>query len=125
MPGLIRDLHTSITAGRDVADLLTLATWLHTQATIPWLSITAAPVDLRWQALMLARHAAGDRDTATPAGLVAAAGARVGLAAGAFDLAQAAIDTVTVPTNTPQGMQLAGFLALRRSIIAAAGWPAG
>jgi transcriptional regulator with XRE-family HTH domain len=120
LPSLIRDLHTTIAAGRDVAELLSLAAWLHTQATVPWLSITEAPIDLRWQALMLARHAAGDRDTAAPAGLVAAASARVGLAAGAFDLAQAALDAVTVPTNTRERMQLAGFLSLRRSIVAAA-----
>ncbi len=120
LPGLIRDLHTSIAAGRDVAELLSLAAWLHTQATVSWLSITDAPVDLRSHALMLARHAAGDRDTAISAGLVAAASARVGLAAGAFDLANAALDAVTVPTNTPETMQLSGFLALRRSVIAAA-----
>jgi hypothetical protein len=51
-------------------------------------------------------------------GLVAAAIARVGLAAGAFDLAQAALDAVTVPTTTAEMMQLAGFLALRRSVVA-------
>jgi hypothetical protein len=57
------DLHTTIAAERDVAELLSLAAWLHTQATVPWLSITNAPIDLRWQALTLARHAVGDRDT--------------------------------------------------------------
>jgi transcriptional regulator with XRE-family HTH domain len=120
LPSLIRDLHTTLAAGRDVAELLLLAAWLHSQATVSWLSITGAPVDLRSHALVLARHAAEDRDTAASAGLVAAASARVGLAAGAFDLANAAIDAVTVPTRTPEGMQLAGFLALRRSVIAAA-----
>lgn len=120
LPGLIRDLHTTLAAGRDTAELLSLTAWLHTQATVSWLSITEAPVDLRSHALMLARQAAGDRDTAASAGLVAAASARVGLAAGAFDLANAALDAVTVPTNTPQTMQLAGFLALRRSVVAAA-----
>lgn len=120
LPGLIGDLHITIAAGRDVAELLFLTAWLHTQATVPWLSITDAPVDLRSQALMLARHAAGDHDTAVPAGLVAAASARVGLAAGAFDLAQAALDAVTVPTNSSETMQLAGFLGLRRSVVAAA-----
>ncbi|HEX6401772.1 MAG TPA: helix-turn-helix transcriptional regulator [Pseudonocardiaceae bacterium] len=120
LPGLIRDLHTSLAAGRDVAEMLSLTAWLHTQATVSWLSITDAPVDLRSHALMLARHAGGDRDTAVSAGLVAAASARVGLAAGAFDLANAALDAVTVPTNTPETMQLSGFLALRRSVVAAA-----
>jgi transcriptional regulator with XRE-family HTH domain len=120
LPALIRDLHTTIAAGRDVVELLPLAAWLHTQATVPWLSLTDAPLDLRSQAVALARHAAEDREASTPMGLVAAAGARVGLAAGAFDLAQAGLDAVTVPTNTPETMQLAGFLALRQSVVAAA-----
>jgi transcriptional regulator with XRE-family HTH domain len=120
LPDLIGDLHTTIAAGRDVAELLSLVVWLHTQATVPWLSIAGAPVDLRWQALLVARHAAGERDAATPAGLVAAASARVALAARAFDLALAELDAVTVPMDTPETMQLAGFLALRRSVVAAA-----
>lgn len=64
LPGLIRDLHASIAAGRDVAELLGLSAWLHTQATVPWLSLSAAPVDLRGQAVMLARQAAHERGTA-------------------------------------------------------------
>ncbi|MGH3795486.1 MAG: helix-turn-helix domain-containing protein [Pseudonocardiaceae bacterium] len=120
LPGLIRDLHTSIAAGRNVAELLELSAWLHTQATVPWLSLSAAPVDLRGQAVMLARHAAHERNTASPMGLVAAAGARVALAKGAFGIAEAGLDAVTVPTNTPETMQLAGLLALRRSLVAAA-----
>ena len=38
---------------------------------------------------------------------------------GEFDLARAGFDAVSVPTNTPESMQLAGFLALRQSRIAA------
>lgn len=52
LPGLIRDLHASIAASRDVAELLGLSAWLHTQATVAWLSLSAAPVDLRGQAVM-------------------------------------------------------------------------
>ncbi len=37
LPVLIRDLHTTVAAGRDVAELLDLAALLHTQATIGWL----------------------------------------------------------------------------------------
>lgn len=107
LPSLIRDLHTTIAVGRDVAELLSLGAWLHTQATVPWLSITAAPVDLRWQALMLTQHAAGDRNTVATAGLVAAASARVGLAAGAVDSqahvnrsGQAAVRVPSLASNT-------------------------
>lgn len=39
---------------------------------------------------------------------------------GEFDLAQAELDAVTVPTNTPESMQLAGTLALCRSVVASA-----
>jgi hypothetical protein len=39
---------------------------------------------------------------------------------GEFDLAQAELDAVTVPTNTPESMQLAGTLALCQSVVASA-----
>ncbi|MGH3625795.1 MAG: helix-turn-helix domain-containing protein, partial [Sciscionella sp.] len=60
LPGLIRDLHTTLAAGQDVAELLGLAAWLHTQATASWLSLAGASVDLRSYAVMLAQRAAGE-----------------------------------------------------------------
>ncbi len=120
LPGVIRDLHTSIAAGHDGAELRALAAWLHTQATVSWLSLAGASLDLREQAVMLGRHAAQEHGSAAPRGLVAGAGARVALASGAVDIAQAGLDAVRVPTNTPETMQLAGFLALCRSVVAAA-----
>jgi transcriptional regulator with XRE-family HTH domain len=120
LPGLIRDLHSSVVAGRDVAELLPLVTLLHTQATVPWLRLAGAPLDLCSQAILLARQAAQDHNTPAPMGLVAASASRVMLAAGAFDLAQARLDAVSVPTDTSNSMQLAGLVALRRSLVAAA-----
>lgn len=120
LPVLIRDLHTTVTAGRDVAELLDLAALLHTQATIAWLRIAGASVDLREQASVLACRAAEERDTPTARGLAAAGAVRVMLSTGAFDLAQAELDSVTVPTTTPETMQLAGMLALYRAEVAAA-----
>ncbi|MDQ3152862.1 MAG: hypothetical protein M3R63_14500, partial [Actinomycetota bacterium] len=61
LPGLIRDLHTSIAAGHDVPELLELAAWLHTQATVSWLRLAGASLDLRSQAVMLARCRRGAR----------------------------------------------------------------
>jgi hypothetical protein len=58
LPALIRDLHTSIAAGRDVAELLGLAIQRHTQVTVGWLRVVGAPQDLRWEAAVLARNAA-------------------------------------------------------------------
>jgi hypothetical protein len=102
LPVLIRDLHTTMAAGRDVAELLDLAALLHTQATIAWLRIAGASTDLREQALVLACRAAEERDTPTARGLAAAGAVRVMLSTEAFDLAQAEFDSVTVPTNTPE-----------------------
>jgi hypothetical protein len=50
---LIRDLHSSIVAGRDTVELLDLAVLLHTQATAGWLRVVGAAVDLRSQAVVL------------------------------------------------------------------------
>ncbi len=120
LPELIRDLHTSIAAGRDVAELLELAVMLHTGGTNQWLKVVGAPLDLRSQAVSLAQRAARELDAPTAIGIATMASVGVMLTAGAFDLAQAAHDSVTVPTNTSEGMQLDGMLALSRSLVAAA-----
>ncbi len=120
LPGLIRDVHTSIAAGRDVADLLDLAVLLHVQVTVGWLRIAGASVELREHAVLLARRAAERRDTPTARGLAVYGGLYVAVAAGAFDLAQGELDAVSVPTNSPESTQLAGMLALSRSFLAAA-----
>jgi transcriptional regulator with XRE-family HTH domain len=120
LPILIRDLHTSVVAGRDVAELLELVALLHSQGTIGWLRTAGASVDLREQAALLASRAAEEHDTPTAKGLAVAGAARVMLSTGAFELAQAELDSVTVPTTNPQSMQLAGMLSLYRAEVAAA-----
>jgi transcriptional regulator with XRE-family HTH domain len=120
LPALIRDLHTSIAAGRHVAELLDLAVLLHTEATTGWLRVAGAPLDLRSQAVVLGRQAAENRGTATALGLAVWGGVHLLVAAGAFDLAEAELDSTTVPTTSPPSTQLAGMLALCRSLVAAA-----
>jgi transcriptional regulator with XRE-family HTH domain len=120
LPTLIRDLHTSITAGRDVAELLDLAVLLHTQGSHAWLGVMRAEVDLRSLAALVARQAAEHRDEPTMMGLAVWGDGLAMLAAGDFDLARAELDSVAVPTNSPESMQLAGMLALCRSLVAAA-----
>jgi transcriptional regulator with XRE-family HTH domain len=100
LPDLIRDVHTSLAAGRDVAELLDLAVLLHTQGTGQWLRVVGAPLDLRSQAATLAQQAARDRDVPTALGIATMLSVGVMLSAGAFDLAQSALDSVRVPTNT-------------------------
>jgi Helix-turn-helix domain len=120
LPDLIRDLHTSIAAGRNVAQLLDLAVLLHSGATPGWLRVAGAELDLREQAVLLAHQAAQHRDTPAALGLATWGGLHVMLAAGEFDLAQAELNSVTVPMNTPESTQLAGMLALSTSLVAAA-----
>ncbi len=120
LPGLIRDLHTSIAGGRDVAELLDLAVLLHTQGTGAWLRVAGAELDLRRNAARLARQAAHDRDTPTARGIATVGTVGVLLAAGAFDLALGELDSVAVPTTSSESAQLAGMLALSRSLVAAA-----
>jgi hypothetical protein len=120
LAGLIRDLHTSIAAGRDVAGLLDLAVLLHVGATTGSLRVAGASLDLRAQAAQLAHQAAQHRDSPAALGLATWGGLHVMLSAGEFDLAQAELDSVTVPTNSPESMQVAGMLALCRSFLAAA-----
>ena len=92
---------------------------LHTTVTTGWLRVVGAPLDLRSQAVFLGRRAAQDRDTPTAMGLATWDGLHVMLSAGAVDLAQAELDSVTVPTTTPESTRLAGMLALSRSLVAA------
>jgi transcriptional regulator with XRE-family HTH domain len=120
LPGLIRDLHASIAAGRDVAELLDLAVLLHAGATVGWLRVAGAGLDLRSEASLLALRAAQDRDTPTALGLATWGGVYVMVTGGEFDLAQAELDAAAVPTNTPESMQLVGTLALCRSVVASA-----
>jgi transcriptional regulator with XRE-family HTH domain len=120
LPALIRDLHTSMADGRDVAELLTMAVLLHVQGTHAYLADMEAPADLRWQASTIARHAARERGAPDVLGLAAFGAANGLLAVGEFDTALAELEAVTVPTTTPQGEQVDGMLALSRSLVAAA-----
>ncbi|MGH3699692.1 MAG: hypothetical protein ACRDQY_09535 [Pseudonocardiaceae bacterium] len=79
-----------------------------------------AEVDLRSLAALVARQAAEHRDEPTMMGLAVFGDGLAMLAAGDFDLARAELDSVAVPTNSPESMQLAGMLALCRSLVAAA-----
>ena len=119
LPDLVRDLHTSIAAGRDVAELCDLAVLLHSHATVGWLRVAGASVELRELAASLATRAAEHRDTPEARGLAVWGGLYVLVTAGAVDLALAELDAVSVPTGTPEGMQLAGTLGLCRSFLAA------
>jgi transcriptional regulator with XRE-family HTH domain len=120
LPGLIRDLHTSMAAGGDVAELLTVAVMLHVQGTQSWLGRMGASMDLCWQAALLARYAAREHGGSEVLGLAVFGAANGLLDAGEFGAAQAELDSVSVPTITGEAEQLEGMLAMSRSLVAAA-----
>jgi hypothetical protein len=120
LPGLIRDLHSTLAAGRDVAELLDLAVMVYAQTTRGWLYVVGAPLDLRREAATLAQRMAEERDDPTTLGIAAWGAVNEMVAAGAFGLAQDELDSVTVPMTSPESIQLAGMLALSRSLVAAA-----
>lgn len=69
---------------------------------------------------MVARRAAERREDPTMPGLAVWGDGLVLLAFGDFELARAELDAVTMPTNSPESMQVAGMLALCRALVAAA-----
>lgn len=120
LPGLVRDLHTTMAAGRDVGELLPMAVLLHVQGTHRWLNVMGAAPDLGWQAALRARQAAREHGAPDVLGLAAFGAANGLLSAGEFDVALAELDSVSVPTTTAEAEQLDGMLSLSRSLVAAA-----
>jgi transcriptional regulator with XRE-family HTH domain len=100
LPGLIRDLHTTLGTGRDHGELLDLAVYLHTHVTRWWLIEAAAPADLIRRTVFLARHLAQERDEIATLALATFGVADVLLSGGAFDLGQAELDSLTLPPTT-------------------------
>jgi hypothetical protein len=65
LPGLIRDLHTTLATGVDHGELLELAVFLHVHVTRQWLIHAAASADLLRRVVFLARRLAQERDEIT------------------------------------------------------------
>jgi transcriptional regulator with XRE-family HTH domain len=125
LPGLIVDLHTTLEQRQEMDELLPLACLLHTEIALSWLYIARAPIELRWQPALLARHAAQELNEPTWLGLSGWCSSLVLLSGSAFDLARQRLDATSVPTDSSPGLQLNGMLALSRSLVSAAdGHPA-
>lgn len=116
LPGLIRDLHTTIDAGRDVARLLRLAALVSIKGAQAYLFSVSAPADLSWQAVCAGRDAAQRLDEPASLGVVAFGTANGLIARGAFGMAGRALD-VMPEIGDPE---LDGVLALSRCLLAAA-----
>jgi len=113
LPDLIRDLHTSIDAGRDVAELLRWCVVLYSQAVQSYLFGVAASADLCWLAARAGRDAARQVDEPVALGVAAFGVSNTLLARGNFDLAARAL-----PSQDTGDEQLDGMLSLTRCLVA-------
>lgn len=121
LPGLVRDLHTTLDAHRDERGVLRLLALTHVQGTQAWLTDIGASIDLAWQAASLARQAAQRLDDDPVTQGVSAFGTAFGLlGAGAFELAANALEVPGLGTATSEATQVSGMLALTSSLVAAA-----
>lgn len=119
LPDLIRDLHTSIAAGRDLPTLLPLATMAHVHLTHMWLRDAGAPPDLRRQAVGLARNAAREHGDVTTLAVAGYGTVYALIGSGMIDLARAKLDSLTLPAITRHTAGLVGELMMAHSLVAA------
>lgn len=120
LPALIRDLHTTLAAGHDVAELLPLAVYLHVQVTRMWLQDAGAPIDLRREVASLARRLAREYGEGITLGVAALATVGQLVYQGQPDLAQAELDAIPLPATTQHTAGLVGGLMLRNAMVASA-----
>ncbi|MGH3913402.1 MAG: helix-turn-helix domain-containing protein [Pseudonocardiaceae bacterium] len=100
LPGLIRNLHTTLATGTDHGELLELAVYLHVHVTRLWLLHAGAPTDLQRRVIFLARRLAQERDAATTLAVAESAVADLLLSNGAFEVGQATLNSLTLPPTT-------------------------
>jgi hypothetical protein len=118
LPGLIRNLHTTLATCADHDELLDLAVYLHVHVTRLWLAHVAAPDDLIRRAVFLARRLAQQRDENSTLAMAGFAVADALLCGGAFELGQAVLDSLTLPPTTAETAGLITNLTLCRSYVA-------
>ena len=118
LPGLIRDLHTTLDTGRDHAELLDLAVYLHVHVTRLWLVHAAAPTDLVRRSVFLARHLAQEHGEVTMLGMAGFAVADVLLNGGALEPGKIELDSLTLPPTTADTAGLVRMIMSARALAA-------
>ncbi|HEU0128113.1 MAG TPA: hypothetical protein VFQ48_05850, partial [Pseudonocardiaceae bacterium] len=112
LPGLIRNLHTTLATGTHHAQLLDLAVYLHVHITRMWLIRAGASDDLKHRTVFLARRLAHERDDVTT---LAIAGLNVAdslMHSGDFDESRAVLNSITLPPTTPETAGLVAYLTV-------------
>ncbi len=112
LPGLIRNLHTTLDTGTNHAELLDLAVYLHVQVTRMWLIRAGASTDLKHRTVFLARRLARERDEVTTLAMAGLNVADALLYSGDFDESQAVLNSITLPRTTPETAGLLAYLTV-------------
>jgi len=112
LPGLIRNLHTTLATGTDHGELLDLAVYLHVQVTRMWLIRAGASTDLKHRTVFLARRLARERDEVTTLAMAGLNVAESLLYSGDFDESRAILDSITLPPTTPETAGLVAYLTV-------------
>jgi transcriptional regulator with XRE-family HTH domain len=118
LPGLIADLHTTLDQGSDHAELIALAVYLHVHITRMWLVSAGAPADLHRRVVFLARTLARQDGRPTTLGMAAHGVVGVLLRGGAFEPAQAELDSLSPPLVTRDTAGLQCSLLASRALAA-------
>lgn len=124
LPGLIRNLHTTLDAGRS-AELLALAVEVHVHLTYMWLRDAGASTDLRREVARVARAAAQELDDPAVLAMSTFGSAKALLDAGMVGLAQAFLSANPLPPATPGAVGVLGTLLMKHADVAAAAGRAG
>ncbi|WP_084628213.1 helix-turn-helix domain-containing protein [Amycolatopsis nigrescens] len=120
LPGMIRDIHTTLDAHEEERAVLRLATLLHLQGTQAWLPVAGGSADLAWLAATLGQQAAERLDEPLSLALSAFGTAHGLIASGSFDLAGQTLASADAGTATREGLVVTGMLTLTSSMLAAA-----
>jgi transcriptional regulator with XRE-family HTH domain len=118
LPGLIRNLHTTLNTGADHGGLLDLAAYLHVQVTRVWLVNAAAPTDLLRRVVFLARRLAQERDEVTTLAMASFGVADVLLADGGTALGRGELESITLPPTTRDTAGMRCAIATRQAFSA-------
>jgi transcriptional regulator with XRE-family HTH domain len=122
LPGLIRNLHTTLATGANHTELLDLAIYLHSLVTRLWLWHSSAPDDLIRRVVFLAQRLAQERDEVSSLAVAEYSVADALIIGGALEPGRATLDSLTLPPITAG---TAGFVATATGCHAAAAVLAG
>ncbi|MFN2495009.1 MAG: helix-turn-helix domain-containing protein [Pseudonocardiaceae bacterium] len=109
LPGLIRNLHTTLATGVEHGEVLDVAVHLHVHVTRLWLAHAGAPTDLVRRTVFLAQRLARERDEVATLAMAEFGVVDVLLFDGAFQQGAAKLDAITLPPTTAD---TAGFCGL-------------